>query len=143
MALFLHLGSEIAEGETPVRRLRFDAGRAPNGAPMIADGKTSASKPVTSRRAGACGYLVVTRRGPRQRWAAVVSGAVAVLFAVCARARPTRTSPRSCRRPLPERDRAAAAVVYLTLGAPSGMRERRRNYISRACSLFRGSFAYG
>jgi undecaprenyl-diphosphatase len=138
-ALFLHLGSEIAEGET--RRFDvfvLDAGRALRAAhPWMADvmrdlsglGSAITLALVTL---GACGYLAVTRS-----WAtaaivatAAVSGAVAVaLFkAGFARARPDSQLAQIVvdGASYPSGHSSMAAVVYLTLGALiARMRERR------------------
>jgi len=128
-ALFLHLGSEIAEGET--RRFDafvLDAGRAIRVAhPWIADVMRDLSglgSAVTLALVtlGACGYLAVTRS-----WGtavivagAAVSGAVAVaLFkAGFARARPDSQLAQIVvdGASYPSGHSSMAAVVYLTLG---------------------------
>ena len=137
-ALFLHLGSEIAEGETH----GFDAyvlgvGHALRAAhPWIAEvmrdlsglGSTVALALVTL---GACGYLAVTRSWGTAAIvaAAVVSGAVAVMLFKAGFAR-TRPDSRLAQivvdgASYPSGHSSMAAVVYLTLGALiARMRER-------------------
>ncbi|HEY8243481.1 MAG TPA: phosphatase PAP2 family protein [Casimicrobiaceae bacterium] len=138
-ALFLHLGSEIAEGETHgFDAFVLDAGRALRAAhPWFAEvmrdlsglGSTVTLALVTL---GACGYLAITRS-----WAtaaivagAVVSGAVAVaLFkAGFARVRPDAQFAQFVAdgASYPSGHSSMAAVVYLTLGALIARMHRRR-----------------
>ena len=138
-ALFLHLGSEIAEGET--RRFDafvLDAGRAIRVAhPWIADvmrdlSGLGSSVTLALVTLAACGYLAVTRSWATAAIvaAAAVSGAVAVaLFkAGFARARPDSQLAQIVvdGASYPSGHSSMAAVVYLTLGALiARMRERR------------------
>jgi len=138
-ALFLHLGSEIAEGET--RRFDvfvLDAGRALRVAhPWIADvmrdlSGLGSSVTLALVTLAACGYLAVTRSWATAAIvaAAAVSGAVAVaLFkAGFARARPDSQLAQIVvdGASYPSGHSSMAAVVYLTLGALiARMRERR------------------